>query len=218
MRNTFSSSASSPFSFHSLTATSSAGFLTHNASPRAPSFRDVPSSNPYAESITEATEVGIITGYADGTFRASNLVNRAELVKIAMLASQVSQGNCAAAPFADVPAGSWMEATVCQARQAGIVSGYPDGRFRPEQPVKLSEAAVILAKSFHLNTAARAAGQEWYVPSLNALLNLQAVPSTVKAVDQPLTRGETAAMTMQLWVDAQIPSSLQSLLLPLSSH
>ena len=48
--------------------------------------------------------------------------------------------------FPDVPAGAWYEEYVLQAAQKGILTGYPDGTFKPLQAVSRAEMAAVIAK------------------------------------------------------------------------
>ena len=48
--------------------------------------------------------------------------------------------------FPDVPDDAWYAPFVQKAKDAGIMIGYDDGLFRPEEPLKRCEAATIVAK------------------------------------------------------------------------
>jgi len=45
-------------------------------------FGDVSQNHPYRDSINELTKLGCISGYADGTFKPDNIINRAETLKL----------------------------------------------------------------------------------------------------------------------------------------
>jgi len=47
-------------------------------------------------------------------------------------------------------AGHWAEAWIEQLKEEGITSGYPDGTYRPENPVTRAEIAVLLVTAFNL--------------------------------------------------------------------
>ncbi|MDJ0733210.1 MAG: S-layer homology domain-containing protein [Nostocaceae cyanobacterium] len=51
--------------------------------------------------------------------------------------------------FADM-AGHWATAFVEALLKAGLISGFPDGTFRPEAPITRAEYAAVIAKTFHL--------------------------------------------------------------------
>ena len=50
-------------------------------------------------------------------------------------------------PFPDVPKDRWSAAAIARARDAGWMTGYGDGLFRPERPVTREELAVILDRA-----------------------------------------------------------------------
>lgn len=89
----------------------------------------------------------IIGGYDDGTFKPDNTVNRAELLKILVEGQGITPDenvykNC----FPDVTT-DWYAKYVCYAKEEGWVSGYPDGTFRPADPVNKVEALKMLLNS-----------------------------------------------------------------------
>lgn len=119
-------------------------FFLGAVSAQAATFFDVSSSNPNAAAIDYLSKEGVIAGYSDGSFRPQNAVNRAEALKILLLASGVEIRNPTNAVFPDVPADAWFAPFVFSAKNSGIVDGYNDGSFRPEQTVNLVEALKIL--------------------------------------------------------------------------
>jgi hypothetical protein len=49
--------------------------------------------------------------------------------------------------------GHWAETFICWLKENGIASGYPDGRFGPEDPVRRSEMAVMLQRASNIPPA-----------------------------------------------------------------
>ena len=84
----------------------------------------------------------IITGYPDGTFQPDRTITRAEFCTILAKARNVSPETNPSG-FADVT-GHWAEGSVTAMVRKGYIKGYPDGSFRPDQPVKRSEIATIV--------------------------------------------------------------------------
>jgi len=86
----------------------------------------------------------VIDGYPDGTFRPLDNINRAELVKLLMsganIAPDLTLRNC----FWDVGIADWYVGWVCTAKEKGWIEGYPDGSFKPDNPVNKAEAAKII--------------------------------------------------------------------------
>lgn len=92
---------------------------------------------------------GIIGGFPDHTFRANQSVNRAEAAKFLMLARYKNvQEQRNSGRFWDIPDGEWYVRFVMKAAELGIISGYPDGAFRPQNPVKTAEFLKMLTLTF----------------------------------------------------------------------
>lgn len=107
------------------------------------SFSDVPASHSHAEAIAFIKARGIASG-SNGAFRPDAPVTRAELLKMAFIASGKSLASEVSSPFSDVPAGAWYLPYVNTAAKLGAVSGYSDGTFRPNAPVTRAEALKIV--------------------------------------------------------------------------
>jgi beta propeller repeat protein len=95
-----------------------------------PHFNDVPGSNPFYNYIETAYNRGIISGYADGSFRWGANVTRGQLSKIIVGAKGWGIDTSGGPHFNDVPATNAFYGFVETAFHRGIVSGYADGSFR----------------------------------------------------------------------------------------
>lgn len=101
--------------------------------------------------VIAAVRQGIIEGYPDGTLRPNNPINRAEALKILLLTANADRilaefgsSNLPPATFPDVPSNSWFAEHVAKGQALGLIEGYPDGTFRPEQPITRAEAAKLI--------------------------------------------------------------------------
>jgi peptidoglycan DL-endopeptidase CwlO len=72
-------------------------------------FKDVSPNYQFAADIAAIKEAGVISGFADGTFRPNNNMTKAEMAKIVQRAFKLSnQGiQAASAPYSDVAPGYW---------------------------------------------------------------------------------------------------------------
>ena len=113
------------------------------ASAAKPNFPDTPSAW-YNKAINAAVERGIMKGYPDGRFRPNAPITRAEFTQ---MISTIDNKPYGVAPFADV-VGHWAERPIGSEYQAGRITGYPDGLFRPNAYITRCEAVVILNKIF----------------------------------------------------------------------
>lgn len=105
--------------------------------------------------ISQLVDLGVIDGYADGTFRPDYNITRAELTKIALLTNgyqPTTESEKWDPRFPDVEPNTWQAAYINTAHQLGIIHGYNDGTFRPDAPVTRAEAVKILLRSAGLGT------------------------------------------------------------------
>ena len=110
------------------------------------SFRDVTSTHWAFDSVERAAELGLVTGYSDGTFRPDTPVTRAQFVL--MLWRMCGKPAAAkAASFADASA-DWYQDALSWAVEKGYVNGLSDTRFGPDAPITRQQATAIL---FRLN-------------------------------------------------------------------
>jgi uncharacterized repeat protein (TIGR02543 family) len=116
------------------------------------SFRDLTAH--WAESdIKQAVALGIVSGYPDGTFKPDGAVTRAEfaVMLIHALRPQEKLSNSGPLTFTDLDQiGEWALNAVAQAVQAGIISGYEDGSFRPDARINRGEMAKMIANALNL--------------------------------------------------------------------
>lgn len=266
-----------------------------SSSPGMTPFSDVSANSAYAEAIRSLRREGILEGYADGTFRSGNRINRAEFTKIVMAdflrspangnsnvngpagnsnangnvrtngnanlnangnsnlngisnsnanassgasnangngnanantntnspgAAANANANAAAtnsnangtsntnggmpSPSATASAtpflgncfndvrNEWHAQWICQAKEEGIVRGYPDGRFHPEREISFVEAAKIIVRAMIVRNADEEAGERWFRAYVMVLSDRAAIPSSITTFGQAITRGEMA--------------------------
>lgn len=162
-------------------------------------FSDVSTRTSYRTAIEALADRGIIEGYADGTFHAEQTINRAEFLKIVLEGSAKVKGdveifegeNC----FPDARK-EWFAKYVCNAKNKGIIAGYPDGTFKPDRHITFVEASKILSLAFGQNTTA--SGHVWYEPYVRALEGVKAIPPSISAATHEVTRGEMVEMMWRL--------------------
>lgn len=112
-------------------------------------FSDIPADAWYADAVTFCRESGLMGGTSSTTFSPDDAMTRAMLVTVLYRAagSPSLEGENLGYPFADVPGDSWCADGVYWARLEGVVSGYADNRFRPNDPVTREQLTAILWRS-----------------------------------------------------------------------
>lgn len=145
-------------------------------------------SSPLAnEAVRLAQARGWMQGYPDGNFHPEQVVTRAELAATALRLGPFpasATGRC----FADVPADAWYAGAVCRARAAGLVEGFADGSFRPDEPSSVAAGLAVLLRANGVAHGAELAGE------LAADLGRDAPGGA----EVPLTRGELSLLLLDL--------------------
>jgi hypothetical protein len=153
--------------------------------------------------VSLLTDVGLIEGYSDNTFRAYAPVNRAEFLHVAMntlIWTQVMPDtlNC----FPDVREGTWFALDVCRAKQAGIVEGVmvpgsSQKYFQPARGVTYAEALKMMTL-IHAIEPDHVAGAHWYDTYLRTAERMDLDLDGARPTDA-LTRGGMARLIAGFW-------------------
>jgi hypothetical protein len=136
-------------------------------------YSDVSQIEDYYPSSTRLADLGIISGYEDGTFRPDNTITRAEFTKIVvcmMDKEKEAKSSTNLTGFFDVDIASWHTHYIRYAVSRDILSGYADGSFRPNNTISLAEAVTILLRT--LGYTEDEVGYYWpdnYVSAANSL-------------------------------------------------
>jgi hypothetical protein len=97
--------------------------------------------------IQRLAALGVISGYPDSTFKPDNIITRAEFAHILSMALKLPSGDTSS-DFKDWSnTARWARPGIAAVVKAGIVKGYGDGTFQPEQPISRSEMVVMIIKS-----------------------------------------------------------------------
>ncbi len=167
-------------------------------------FVDVDVTHPYYHAIQSLQDEGVIEGYpeADGgrSFHALQPVNRAEAVKMIMLASHHDIPKSRRAPqgggekiFPDVNGSDWFYNFVNAAAKEKIVKGFADGQFHPSAQVTRAEFLKMTLVAFGIPAENLEAtdDQQWFEPILEFGRKFRII-SDEDTPHQALNRGETA--------------------------
>lgn len=108
---------------------------------RVSDFTDVGMYDWHCEAIATIAKAGLITGYADNTFRPDVYITRAELA--AVISRFVSGTGNNGKSFSDIK-GHWAESAINRIASFGWVSGYDNGMFVPDSLITRAEAITII--------------------------------------------------------------------------
>ena len=97
----------------------------------------------YRDAPTWGLEAGIVNGYDDGTFRPDGAITRSQAV-MWLWSLGGRPAPAATASFTDVRADAWFADALDWAVGEGVVSGFPDGTYRPGAPVNRAQLAAMI--------------------------------------------------------------------------
>jgi parallel beta-helix repeat protein len=118
-------------------------FVASSSTDGQSAFRDV--QGHWAQAYIKAlAKRKIISGFPNGTFRPNDLVTRVQFAAIINKAFN-PPARQSRIEFRDVASTFWGYQAVQSAVQGGFMKGYPEGTFKPEQPIPRVQALVSLS-------------------------------------------------------------------------
>lgn len=96
--------------------------------------------------ISTLTNMGIIDGFSDGTFRPYAKITRAQFAKIAVGFFETTREDYQGY-FTDVDINAWYTEYVEAAARVGLIEGFNDGTFRPNTNITRAQACVIVNRA-----------------------------------------------------------------------
>lgn len=177
----------------------------------------------WAKNYVEALyRKGIVQGKSKGIFAPNENLTRAEFIKVALKAIEAeveSPDDLDDAPFTDVPIYSWYAPYAAKAKELGLINGYEDGSFKPDQPINRAEAIKILFTAFGFDLTKRPVTEsimskkrfidlkssEWYFPYADFAIQhgiMEGTPGNHHSLRyfhpaSPITRGEMAKLAIK---------------------
>lgn len=165
----------------------------------AQSYSDVKEDDNYYEAIEMLSKLNILTGDdKDGDdvmdFRPNDTITRAEVAAVVCRIQNLNGLSQTATPFTDVPSSHWASGYVAQAAGQGIINGYGDGNFGPEDEVTYEQAVKMFVETLGYTPFVNANGG-YPTGHLTAAARYGVLDGVVGAsVGAQATRGQVAQM------------------------
>lgn len=123
-------------------------------------FPDVPATASYAEAVKVLSEAGIIQGDTSGNFNPDRTVTRAQTAAFLcrMLGIEESAKVKKNTKFTDVPESYWASGYIAAIAEKGVISGYADGSFKPDNPVTYAQIIKMLVCAWGYDEDANSRG------------------------------------------------------------
>ncbi|MCK9858914.1 S-layer homology domain-containing protein [Paenibacillus sp. ATY16] len=159
-----------------------------------------------SKDLSLGAKLGIINGYPDGSFRPDASVTRAEFSTLVVKAFALRLEN-GGKEFEDTR-NSWARESIGILANYGVISGYPDGTFHPDQKITRAEMVAILSRILILpsnsgkaNTFIDVAPQHWakmMIEEAAAAGIIQGKGENRFAPDDNLTRAEALTVILRV--------------------
>ena len=166
----------------------------------ATSLKDIKNTK-YEDSVDTLITLGLVSGYPeDNTYRPEKAVTRAEMAKLMVVAlgqeSKVTAAGNKTTKFKDMK-GHWAYAYVNLASELGVINGYPNGNFGPNNTVSYAEATAMILRALEYEDVVSKSKESWPNNYINQAkkLSLYSSVGTVNSNDGA-KRGNVAIM---LW-------------------
>ena len=163
-------------------------------------FSDV-ADNYTATAIETLRLMGVLDGYSDGTFRPNAALTRAQFCKMAVYAMDGSEelGRYSTVTiFPDVKPSFWASSYINMAAKKGIIAGFADGKFKPNQTVTAGQAVTILMRG--LGYKDENMGGVWPQGYMAEAKTCGLLKSTgITSAYSALTRGQAAKLFLNLF-------------------
>jgi len=121
-------------------------FFSLNLSSANFEFSDVSNDDYFYDAIEYLKNNNIVQGYEDGSFGVNKSITRAELSKIIILESNFKLGRSTKC-FSDVSFNDWFSPHICTAKAYGLVDGFDDNSFRPNNFITKAESLKLILLS-----------------------------------------------------------------------
>ena len=158
----------------------------------AMSFPDVDEYSEYIGAIDYVSDIGIMIGDTNGNFNPNKIVSRAEMATIVCrLIDEDRDLSTDGSVFTDVPSSHWANKYIAKAASLGIVNGYGNNRFGPDDVVTYEQAVTMIVRTFGGGIEAMDMGGYpdgfIYVAKDNGLLD-----RVYSNIGEPLSRADVA--------------------------
>lgn len=183
-------------------------------SPTLETTTSVPSN---LSTVSQNVYQAYIQGYSDQTFRPNQKVTRAEMASMLSRVMTHSTAEQKTMVYSDVPSSLWAYKAIQDVQTNGLMSGLPDGTFKPNQAITRAEMATIISSWQKLSGAGTSNATDiqnnWAVSDIKRVTQagfMQGLTPTTFKPSQPLTRAEAVTtLNRILHLDTTISSTTQ---------
>ena len=170
-------------------------------------FKDLNEKAHYYAPVLNLSARGIVKGYEDGTFKPNKSVTRGQAAKILANTLGLDTVNVKDPGFTDVKKTDQYYGPIAALAEAGIINGYDDKTFKPNNNLKRSQMAKIITLGFGLEETALTDNRftdvkstDAYAGYVQAMLTNNVTTGTTATTFEPnalVTRGQIASFVVR---------------------
>ncbi len=158
----------------------------------AASFSDM-DENDFRIAVTQLSNLGVLKGYEDGSFRPDEVMTRGEFAVLMAKLFGAAEQQLTNSYFYDIPEEHFAKNSIVYCAQMNLMQGYGDGTFRPDQPITYSESVKIMVCALGYYTLAENKGG-YPVGYLEQARDLSILKGISKNLTDRILRGEIAQL------------------------
>lgn len=177
-------------------------------------FNDI-ENDPEKTAIIGLNNNGIINGVTQTEFQPNKSITRAEFAALISRALKIQETHNHG--FSDVKKGDWFSAYVGAAKASGLINGYPNNLFKPQNNITRQEAAMIIYNTAKYKGIDTSMGEsetrnhlsqfpdymeiaDWSKQAMGFAVKKGYIPNTILNIEptRPATRSQVAGMLYRL--------------------
>lgn len=108
-------------------------------------FSDVNENAWYSNAVAYATENDLVVGYPDKTFRPNEYITRAEMASVLNQMNLAKTNTSDSTNLTDIE-NTWAENSIKTLVNAGVITGYEDNTFRPNNNSTRAETVILISR------------------------------------------------------------------------
>ena len=185
-----------------------------NNQPTINPFQDI-ENDPEKRGIIELNKNGIINGVTQIEFQPNKNITRAEFATLITRALEKEEIHNHG--FLDVKKSDWFSGYIGSAKASGLIKGYPDNRFKPQNNITRQEAAMIIYNTAKLQKIDTTMSEDeirnnisqfpdyleianWSIEAMAFVVKKGYIPNNILNIEptRPATRSEVAGMLYRL--------------------
>ena len=174
---------------------------------QAPRLPREPRQTPQPRQPSQIEHIQYVNGYPEGTFHPDGEITRAETAAILyrLLTPETLDPQAHNITFSDIEPGEWYAQSVLYLAGAGVIQGYPEGTFKPDEFITRAEFATLIAKYTNSEPAENSKFPDiedhWaaeYINSVAAQGLVNGYPDGTYRPENNITRAEAVAIVNRM--------------------